>query len=98
MLTDVWWVDQVAASLYGDVTFLYARDQGAARLTLRALQDAGVEEVTVVTAAAPTGHELDGGCGQDHLLRQSRYTLLQPHDLTLTLLTCHPTTPGAITR
>ncbi len=98
VLTDVWWVDQVAASLYGDVTFLYARDQGAARLTLRALQDAGVDEVTVVAAAAPTGLNSMMDAAATTCYAGRDVTVLQPHDLTLTLLTCHPTTPGAITR
>ena len=88
--TDVWWVDQVAASLYGDVTFLSTRDQGAARLTLRTLQEAGIDEVAVVAATAPTGMNSLVDAAKTTCYTGRDVTLLQPHDLTLTLLTCHP--------
>jgi hypothetical protein len=87
VLTDVWWIDQVAASLYGDVTFLYERDEGAMRLALRALEDAGVQRVAVVATAS---------AGMDSWVNAARATCyagrdvtrLHPHDLTLALFEC----------
>jgi hypothetical protein len=61
VLSNVWWFDQVVASLYNSRTFLYAGDASESRVVLRQLAAANVSNVTLVwTRNATEGAPLDG--------------------------------------
>ena len=59
VLTNVWWFDQVVASLYGTRVFLYAPNLFSATQVLTELTRARVANVTLVWSAEPDGESLE---------------------------------------
>lgn len=65
IVTDVWWLDQIAAPLYGRRVFLVASDDAEARRLAGDLETAGVRTFTVVDGDEPLGAlapAFEGGC------------------------------------
>lgn len=58
ILTNVWWFDQVNASLYGRRVFLFVPTPAAATQALNALADANVQDATMVWTEEPDGEPL----------------------------------------
>jgi hypothetical protein len=59
VVTNVWWLDQITASLYGTRVFLYARDVPTAERILRELADAGTSRIALIWAEGPAGETLE---------------------------------------
>ena len=59
LLSNVWWLDQIAAPLYGTRTFLYADSQQTATGILRELTEARIDKATLVTTMEEGGEALD---------------------------------------
>lgn len=57
VLTDLWWLDQVAAALYPKPTMLYVDDRSRAREALHLLSSARARDVTIVRSEAESGPE-----------------------------------------
>jgi len=83
ILTNVWWLDQVAASLYGQRVFLYASDRPAVASAIALLAHEKIGRVTLADTAgdgeAPLEALLDGTCFRttavhDLPLRSLRFT------------------------
>ena len=66
VITDAWWLDQVAARLHGSRTFLYVSDRAAAARAVTALRAERVDAVTLASSqdeSTSTLEEvLDGTC------------------------------------
>jgi hypothetical protein len=65
VVTDVWWLDQLAAAALGDRTLLFAGDAATGRDIVRRLSDARAPEVTVVRSrdeSADVDAWSDGSC------------------------------------
>jgi len=66
VVTNAWWLDQIAASLHGTRTFLYVADHAAAARALATVRAEGFDAVTLVSsdeeAPFPLEAALDGTC------------------------------------
>jgi hypothetical protein len=68
VLTNLWWLDQVAAALHGTRVFLYAPDSTAAARALATIRDERLDAVTLAWSADPAespfplAAALDGTC------------------------------------
>ena len=74
IVTDIWWLDQIAAPLFGRNTFLVASDENAARALLLELQAAGVKEFVLADADESPGYiqtALAGTCYDMRAVRKS---------------------------
>lgn len=58
VVTDVWWLDQVAAAVFGDRPTLYAPEGSTGRNIVQRFSDAVVPAITVVRASAIGGDDV----------------------------------------
>jgi hypothetical protein len=67
VVTNLWWLDQVAATLHGSRTFLYVPDPAAASRALAAARDGRIDHLTLAWSSDaespfPLDAALDGTC------------------------------------
>jgi hypothetical protein len=66
IITNVWWLDQIAAALHGTRTFLYASDPAAAARAIARIRDERIDSVTLVWSGTespfPLESALEGTC------------------------------------
>jgi hypothetical protein len=60
VLTNVWWFDQVAASLHGSRVFLYAGNRSSARQALAELAGARIHQARLIWTEEEGAESLDG--------------------------------------
>jgi len=75
IVTNVWWFDQIAASLYGSRVFLYTADRASATSALDDLSRASVRRVELVWAS-----DADASSMRD-IVRGSCFHILDVHDV-----------------
>jgi len=74
IVTNVWWFDQIAASLYGSRTFLYTADRASATTALDDLSRANVRRLELVWAS-------DAEASMEDAVRGSCFHILAVHDV-----------------
>jgi hypothetical protein len=60
IVTNAWWLDQVAASLHGSRTFLYVPDRAAAARALTTLRAERIDAVTLASSLDDSPDTLEG--------------------------------------
>ena len=74
IVTNVWWFDQIAASLYGSRVFLYTADRASAASALDDLSRANVHRLELAWAS-------DAGASVDDVVRGSCFRIVVVHDV-----------------
>ena len=74
IVTNVWWFDQIAASLYGSRVFLYTADRASATSALDDLSRANVRQLELVWAS-------DGGASMEDVVRGSCFRIVGVRDV-----------------
>src|SRR5262245_47262379 len=73
IVTNVWWFDQIAASLYGSRVFLYTADRGSATSALADLSTANVHRLALVWAS-------DADSSPDDVVQGSCFHIVDIHE------------------
>jgi len=63
IVTNAWWLDQVAAALHGSRTFLYVPDRTSAARALTTVHDEGIGAVTLASSQDESPDTLEEGLG-----------------------------------
>jgi hypothetical protein len=87
VISNVWWFDQVAASLYETRTFLFAEDPSWANRILRELSAAGIPKVALVWTREADGFPLDSAVA-DTCYRIVDVQSIEERSLTLASARC----------
>jgi hypothetical protein len=74
IVTNIWWLDQIAASLYGSRVFLYTADRASASSALDDLSRANVRGLKLVWAS-------DADSSMEDVVRGSCFHILDVHDV-----------------
>jgi hypothetical protein len=74
IVTNIWWFDQIAASLYGNRVFLYTADRASATSALDDLARANVRRLELVWAS-------DADASMEDVVRGSCFHILGAHDV-----------------
>jgi hypothetical protein len=74
IVTNIWWFDQIAASLYGGRVFLYTADRASAASALDDLSHTNVRRLELVWAS-------DADASMEDVVRGSCFHILRVHDV-----------------
>jgi hypothetical protein len=87
LLSNVWWLDQIAADLYGTRTFLFTGTADTATTALRRMAEGGIDSAALVWTVESDGESLAAAV-QGTCFREAARHAIEERQLVLIVVRC----------